>query len=145
MGSQNSGVYYFMAATSKVNLKDQKQKKRTRGRAPNAKVGDVDSIINMILHESDKFDVSVVNQYGKFLQMKLDMANGSGDFTKASLKDRDKAIDFCISRAEDFLSEYFEEEVVSGEATSTPSNSQEGAPDAEEDDMADIISLEMQN
>lgn len=129
-----------MAGSSTTNRSKHRQKKRSRGRKPLAKVGDVTSVINLIHHEEDKFDVAVVNKLGKFYEILLQQAEAKGKFADIGIKDQTKAIEYCVKRAESFLDEYYEEIVETGMTSSDSSDDEDD--DDEVKELADVLSLE---
>lgn len=108
---------------SNVNRIKTKQQKRGRGRKPDAKIGDLLSIIDKIHHEEDKMDVECVNKLATYYKILRDQAEGKGKYTEIGIKDQTKAIEYCISRAERLLDEYYSEE--ESESPETPSSKQE--------------------
>jgi hypothetical protein len=92
-----------------VNRVKQKQQKRSRGRPPKARLGDVTSIVEAIHFEEDKMDLEVVNKLNAYYKTLREIAEAKGKFSEVGIKDQVKAIEYCIQRAETFLDDYYSE------------------------------------
>ena len=133
------------------NAVNQRQKKREKGRPPKAKVGDMAAIIEAIHVHQDKFDVSIVNNLPKMYQVLMDQALAKGKFENIGIKDQTKAIEYCIKRAEEMMSDHYDEQVRSGLVDEV--DGAEEAPELEgtvegtdEDfDLENVLSLNVQN
>lgn len=134
------------------NATNQRQKDRVRGRPPKAKVGDIASVIDAIHNHQDKFDVQVVNSLPKMYATLMDQALAKGKFENIGIKDQTKAIEYCIKRAEQMLSEHYEEEIRSGmvpeeEGGDASDEHLEGTVegDGEDYELDNVLALNVQN
>ena len=109
------------------------------------------TIIDAIHNHQDKFDVSIVNNLPKFYDTLMNQALAKGKFENIGIKDQTKAIEYCIKRAEQLMSEHYEEEVRSGlvdeDEDDQKAEELEGTVEGkgEDFDLENVLSLNVQN